>query len=194
MFSFGYGVAWNGTLWVAVGSGTFSIAYSSDGINWTGVTGSTSIFSYGYGVAWNGLRFVAVGSGTFSIAYSSDGINWTGVTDSNTIFLDSYGNANSYGVAWNGTRFVAVGSGITYKIAYSSDGMNWTGVTGSMSIFSEYSSVYGVAGNPKVGATIVPSAIHLNNNLNTNSLTFSSESYYQSGVNNITIGVTSNPI
>jgi hypothetical protein len=87
-------------------------------------------------------------------------------------------------------RFVAVGSG-TNSIAYSSDGITWIPVTGSKSIFSTGGN--GVAGNPKVGAVIVPSAIHLNNNINSNTLTFSSESYYQSGVNNITIGITSKP-
>ena len=33
----GLGVAWNGTRWVAGGQGTNSIAYSSDGITWTGL-------------------------------------------------------------------------------------------------------------------------------------------------------------
>ena len=55
------GVAWNGTLWVAVGWGINEIAYSSDGINWTPVTGtSASIFSIGNSIAWNGIRWVAV--------------------------------------------------------------------------------------------------------------------------------------
>jgi hypothetical protein len=51
--STGYDVAWNGSLWVAVGTGTnYSIATSPDGTTWTGVTGSTSIFSTdGLGVA-----------------------------------------------------------------------------------------------------------------------------------------------
>jgi hypothetical protein len=104
---------------VAVGQGTNTIAYSSDGINWTGI--GIAIFSTaGYGVAWNGEMFVAVGTGTNTIAYSSDGINWTGVGVA--IFSTA-----GYGVAWNGSVFVAVGQG-TNTIAYSSDGINWTGV------------------------------------------------------------------
>jgi len=188
IFQVGYGVSWNGMRWFAVGVGVgavqLEIAYSQDGSNnWTGVTGtSASIFSAGYGVAWNGTRFVAVGlgtgSGTNSIAYSSDGINWTGLGTS--IFSTS-----GRGVAWNGIRWVAVGQG-TNSIAYSSDGITWSGVTDSTNIFTRGN---GVAGNPKVGAVIVPSAIHLNNNINSNTLTFSSESYYQSGVNNISINV-----
>ena len=138
IFSTGRGVAWNGTIWVAVGVGTsFSIAYSQDGSNnWTGVTGSKTIFSTaGYGVAWNGTIWVAVGEGiTNSIAYSYDGITWTGVTSSNNIFSDYV-----LSVEWNGTRWVAVGQGTSNTIAYSFDGITWVGVTGSKSnIFSTY--------------------------------------------------------
>ena len=84
------------TPYVAVGDGTNTIAYSSDGITWTGL--GTSIFSsIGYGVAYNGTnRWVAVGNGTNSIAYSSDGISWTGIGTS--IFLNT-----GYGVVSNGS-------------------------------------------------------------------------------------------
>jgi hypothetical protein len=76
--SAGYGVAWNGTRWVAVGQGTNSIAYSADGITWTGL-GTGTFSTYGVGVAWNGTRWVAVGRGTNSIAWSADGVTWTGL-------------------------------------------------------------------------------------------------------------------
>jgi hypothetical protein len=46
-----FGVAWNGKRWVAVGSGTNTIAISADGINWTGVAGG--IFTSVYAVAGN---------------------------------------------------------------------------------------------------------------------------------------------
>ena len=100
--------------WVAVGSGTNKIAYSSDGITWTGVTGtSASIFTAGYGVAYNNYRenrivfptnrMVAVGLGTNKIAYSDDnGETWTAVATSP---FTSAGHS----VAWNGTRWVADG-------------------------------------------------------------------------------------
>ena len=88
----GNGVAWNGTMWVAVGQGTNSIAYSSDGSTWTGVT---NIFSTtGNNVSWNGSLWVAVGYGTNTLAHSSDGKTWTG--RGKTIFSNS-----GYGVAWN---------------------------------------------------------------------------------------------
>lgn len=117
--SSGNGVAWSGTMWVAVGAGTNSIAYSYDGVTWVGL--GTSIFSTsGNGVAWSGSMWVAVGSGANTIAYSYNGIQWTGL--GNTIFT-TQGN----GVAWNGSLWVAVGSG-TNLIAYSYDGISWSGL------------------------------------------------------------------
>ena len=113
----GKNVAWNGSMWVAVGSGTNSIAYSYDGITWMGL--GTSVFTQGNGVAWNGTLWIAVGSGTNSIAYSYNGLVWTGLGTS----IFTTGN----GVAWNGTLWVAVGSG-TNSIAYSYDGMSWIGL------------------------------------------------------------------
>ena len=123
IFDWAYGVAWNGSKFVAVGVGSNTIAYSTDGINWTGL-GADVIDDMGNGVAWNGSKFVAVGSGTNTIAYSTDGINWTGLGA--TVFDDM-----GIGVAWNGGKFVAVGSG-TNTIAYSEDGINWTGLGSSI--------------------------------------------------------------
>jgi hypothetical protein len=76
-------VVWNGSLWVAGGYGsTYTLAYSYDAINWTGVGDSTTLFSASGGVldlAWNGSIFVAAGADPFGnvIATSSDGITWT---------------------------------------------------------------------------------------------------------------------
>ena len=119
------------SMWVAVGYGFSTIAYSIDGINWIGL-GANIFSNIGYGVAWNGTMWVAVGNGGNSIAYSYDGINWTGATNSTSIF-SSGGNE----IAWNGTMWVAAGAG-TNSIAYSYDGINWTGVTNSTSIFTGY--------------------------------------------------------
>ena len=152
IFSFhGSGVAFNtlrqhtitfpSNLLVAVGQGTNTIAYSNDGITWTGL--GSSIFSQvGSCVAWNGKIWVAFGIGTNSIAYSSDGINWTGLGTS--IFSN-----NGNGVAWNGSIWVAVGYGIN-SIAYSSDGITWTGVI--TSIFSNYGN--GVAWNGRIWVAV----------------------------------------
>jgi hypothetical protein len=71
-------VAYNGTLWVAVGSGSNSIASSSDGATWFGRGGTDLFPDGGSDIAWNGSLWVAVGYGTYTIATSPDGITWTG--------------------------------------------------------------------------------------------------------------------
>jgi hypothetical protein len=75
----GFGVAWNGSRFVATGYGTSTLAWSTDGFSWAGL--GTSIFdNTGLSVAWNGKRFVAGGNGTVNaLAVSSDGIEWTGL-------------------------------------------------------------------------------------------------------------------
>jgi hypothetical protein len=74
-------VVWNGSIWVAVGSGTsYTISYSYDGINWTGVSNSLALFGSTGGatdVVWNGTTFIAGGIGSNVLATSSDGISWT---------------------------------------------------------------------------------------------------------------------
>ena len=98
--------------WVAVGAGTNTIAYSSDGISWAGL--GTNIFDgSGRGIAFNGTLWVAVGGGTDnSIAYSRDGITWVGATDSSGAAGSSKNIfPTAAGVAWNGSIWVAVGYG-----------------------------------------------------------------------------------
>jgi hypothetical protein len=80
-------------MWIAVGNGTNAIAYSYDGISWTGITGTT-IFTTSYGITWNGNMWVVVGNGTHSIAYSYNGLNWfTNVILENKF---NYGNKICY--------------------------------------------------------------------------------------------------
>jgi len=155
LFSTVNGVAWNGSLWVAVGAGAatglHTLAHSSDGINWTG-DGSGVFTTQGYGVAWNGSLWVAGGSGTNTIAYSSDGINWTGL---GLVFPTT-----GFGVAWNGSLWVAAGNNAgTGQIAYSSDGINWTVktvLTGTTRAIAWNGSLWVVVGtsspstNPKI--------------------------------------------
>jgi hypothetical protein len=134
-------VAWNGLIWVAVGTGVNdTIATSSDGINWTG-RGKTVFSSTGEGVAWSGSLWVAVGSGTNSIAYSTNGIDWTAST-TNPFATSVTGN----GVAWNGRMWVATGRGADTgenTLAYSYNGIDWTGA--GRTVFTI--SGYGIAWN-----------------------------------------------
>lgn len=112
-------IAYNGSIFVAVGQGINTIAYSYDLISWHGL--GTSIFSgIGYYVIWDGSKFIAGGHGTNCIAYSSDGINWTGI--GNSPFING---CNC--ICYNGTMYVAVGAG-TNTIAYSYNGISWTGI------------------------------------------------------------------
>lgn len=134
-------LATNGSMWVAGGQGSNSLAYSMDGVSWTGI-GTTYFSASCNGVAWGNGRWVAVGSSTNKIATSTDGITWTGLGN---IIFSSIGNK----VAWNGTRWVAVGQG-TNTIAYSNDGITWTGL--SNTIF--FTSGQDVAWNGKLWVAV----------------------------------------
>jgi hypothetical protein len=109
---------------VAVGQGTNTLAYSFNGITWTGL--GTSIFTtQGTSVSWNGSYFLATGEGTNTVATSIDGISWTG--------LGAVFSLRGNGAMWNGYVWVAVGQG-TDTIEYSLDGTTWIGL--GTSIFS----------------------------------------------------------
>jgi hypothetical protein len=88
-------------MWVAVGQGTNSIAYSYDGsTNWTGIpkTNTNTFTNYGVGVAWNGTMWVALGYGTNSIIYSVNGTTntWFPVPNNTNIF-SGYGQGVASG-------------------------------------------------------------------------------------------------
>ncbi|NDC83712.1 hypothetical protein EB093_08655, partial [bacterium] len=59
---------------IACGEGAATMAYSPDGIQWTGI--STNIFTRCNKAAWNGFVWVAVGTGQYWSAVSCDGISW----------------------------------------------------------------------------------------------------------------------
>lgn len=128
-----YGVAYNGTTWVAVGkdgsglSGNrlYNLATSTDGSTWTGrVLGSSQNPVIYKGVAWNGNKWMAVGGKSSSPAFgvntlgiistSDDGLSWTHQD------FDEYLTS----VCWNGVRWIIGGEGIFT----SSDGENWSNI------------------------------------------------------------------
>ena len=129
-------VAWNGKMFVMVGSGTNSIGYSYNGIDWYAIARSNLDIFTGHGrdVAWNGRMWVAVGSGTNKIAYSYNGLQW--FPNTTTVF-DA-----GYGITYDGSKWIAVGAG-THFIADSTDGINWTG-RGKPLMTTE---IHGVASN-----------------------------------------------
>ena len=80
-------------IWVAVGLGSNTIAWSKNGINWTGL-GNSIFTKEGTKLSWNGKMWIATGSGTNTLAYSYDGLIWYGL--GKTIFTE---RANS--IYWN---------------------------------------------------------------------------------------------
>lgn len=138
----GNAVAWNGQIWVVVGSfGTYPttgyITTSTDGINWsTPIPPPNIIFAQANDIAWNGNVWVAVGrfedlaDNRYNITTSTDGITWSAPISAipSTFFSLTK-------ITWNGTRFIA--SGITMDtylagILVSPDGITWTYVNPSL--------------------------------------------------------------
>ena len=130
-FEKGYGVTWNGIMWVAVGgndpsNNLYSIIRSYDGIHWEGIQDSSNaIFPTGRCVGWNGKMFIAGGDssgGYHSVAYSYDGIHWKGIQDSSSSILTMM-----QAVAWNGTLWVGAGrpADCSASLVYSYNGLDW---------------------------------------------------------------------
>jgi hypothetical protein len=144
-----YAVAWNGLIWVAVGTGGTRSAWSSDGINWTGTT--NAITTTVYCLVWaNSLGlWVAGGYGSFVLSTSVDGVTWTGRAGSSTLAATIFGGPASYGciaLGWNGIMLVALGSlGANNLLATSRDGINWYG-QGTPTGFSNATLSYGNGG------------------------------------------------
>lgn len=113
---------WNGTLWVAGGLGSLNaVAYSYDGINWTGVglitTGPSSNTNFCSSMVWTGQNFVGVSNDV--IIKSSNGINWTGL--SGVTMSQSLSK-----VSTNGSRIVALPALPSLNIMYSdNEGNSW---------------------------------------------------------------------
>lgn len=115
-------------IWVAVGRGTTTIAYSTNGSNWTTVSSSATILP---ATSWTDLtygsttytkpKYLSAGQGNQTLMGSTDGTTWYALPSPFTTAAKS--------VAWSAalSRWVAVGEG-TNTIAWSDDGVNWTGL------------------------------------------------------------------
>lgn len=125
-------VAWNGSIWVAMGAGQNSLAWSYDGFNWTGL--GVSLFQINvsattppYGAfAWNNFIWVAVcntAAASNNFLYSYDGINWIPNASGG---LPSAASTWS-NVYWNGNLFIAVSylQSSNFNMAYSYNGIQW---------------------------------------------------------------------
>lgn len=119
-----YGVAWNGSLFAAVGE---RILTSPNGKSWTvAALSSPCVFAR---VIAHGATFVAVGAdrGRGCLVISSDGMTWT----DRTMTLTG-NNAALSSLVWSGSAFVALGSvsqgklGLASVVLSSPDGVEWT--------------------------------------------------------------------
>ena len=137
-------LAWNGSLWVAGGTGTnFSLAYSADGINWNGVSGSNTLTTQVNCIKWNGSILVA--GGPSGIIYSYDGLIWHLSTSSPVTALE-----------WNGIMWLGGGGGSL--LFYSYDGIVWKEPQLQPNIYGVNSIVWNgkmwvVGGNYSAGTT-----------------------------------------
>jgi hypothetical protein len=140
-------VAWNGSIWVAVGGGKNAIATSKDGITWKASKSANSVFKVVNvdlapvtaecsGVAWNGSLWVAASTaGKNAIGTSKDGITWKASKSANSIFkVPGTALHGAIDVAWNGKLWVAVGIGKN-AIATSKDGKTWKASKSANSVF-----------------------------------------------------------
>ena len=163
----GTGAATDG-YWVAgADASANTLAYSSNGVDWTAVAGSkTTLFNSVNGVAygadlWGTPLWVAVGapfvgsvpgSTAYSIAYSYNMTNWTGVR--NLANFTGQGNHVAYGQDEYGTgMWVAVGQGSGALAAnlgssslYNSNSGSTGGGTPSTTIFYSYDGTNWSAG------------------------------------------------
>lgn len=188
-------IATNGPICVACGKGTSNtLAYTMDPTvktGWTGINNTTFSVSAN-GICWNGTIWVAVGEGVNTIAYSYTGIsNWVGL---GTSIFSTRGSS----VCWNGVRFIAVGQG-TNSIAYSQNGITWyKAYNGYSTLLSTQVFTYGncVASNSTIGAVPIQSQMVLNKNIGISDTldVVSSDPYYQSGFDNVSIKVEPNSL
>jgi hypothetical protein len=174
----GYSVAWNGTMWISVGSGTNTIAYSFNGLNWVGL-GSTSFITAGNDIAWNGQLWIAVGQGGNSIAWSVHGISgWTGLS---TTYLTS-----GCGICWSGKVWMASGIGPLGCTVFSPNGKIWFSYpNNNTTMITAYDVGFS---NFFTNKLILDS----NNVDKTQTLDIVPDSYYQTGFSQICVTVFTN--
>jgi hypothetical protein len=133
------GFASNGSRWVAAGGTLIDIAYSDDGIIWSGSSSGQTTLAYH--AIWDGGKFIvggqrATGVSTFAtILYSYDGVSWFSGNGSNDIFTICSS------IIYNGSYYVAGGTNLTSGTpriyGYSTDGINWSPSSGNTSgVFS----------------------------------------------------------
>jgi hypothetical protein len=121
----GYGIAWNGSYWLAVGRVNGGrIAKSINGREWNII--NISFFDTITGIAWSGTNWGIVGfnsDNTITFAISSGDTTTFTASGSNPF---PGGRAN--GIAWTGSLWALSGrnSNSSVNVAISSNGLDWT--------------------------------------------------------------------
>ena len=122
-------VKWNGTYWLAGGSGGVSTMLSSFNGNTWSIANPTVMVSSIQGLSWNGYKWVAVGADptVSSILYTDTNGVWQQTSNA---FLSKQGNA----ITNNGRTWVSVGNGSNdpngSAMKYSYDAATWSNVIG----------------------------------------------------------------
>ena len=115
-------IAYDGSgKFVAVGNSRETIAYSSNGINWTVPEMAEDMYIYDT-ITYGGGKFVAV-AGNGEIATSPDGVTWTATAST----FEKRLNCTAHGIAYGNGKFVVVGGKFFgNNMATSPDGVTWT--------------------------------------------------------------------
>lgn len=106
-------VLWNGTAWVVGGTGTYTLAYSSNGTSWTGINlGGQN----GNTIGWNGTYwFLGTNTTAYYTTDATGSSGWTAVTNG----LDGDTANGASNVIWDGTNWVFATDGGLRKVAGS---------------------------------------------------------------------------
>jgi len=140
-------IEYNGSVYLAGGLGGDILVRSTDGINFTSVSGITSFITLEItDLIWDGTYWTAVGgAGDDNIAISTDGISWSGITTPAT-------NTEVRSIAYNGSRYVAasVNGGTWNMLMYSNDGLSYSASTNYNDFGFSTVEAVGVSPNPYV--------------------------------------------
>lgn len=146
-------IAYGNGRWIISGyssTATTSLVTSTDGINFTDITGATGLPAVGTvsypAVYYGNGRWVLGKNGSGSCLYTStDGLSWT------PCLGDTFPGALCKEVYWNGSLWVALGFENpgsppgAYTITTSSDGITWTrNTTATFTYISAYAAYYGL--------------------------------------------------
>ncbi len=146
----GYDVAWNGSVFIAVGyGGTSPIVASADGINWYSVPSASSIFTtQASSVVWTGKSWIAYGSGTNTTAVSTsqDGWIWAPTTIKNLAITDASSVFYSIGYPQSDTGIATASSYTATYLPYKAfdNSMNLASSTEWRSAAATYNSSTGI--------------------------------------------------